>query len=150
MAKADASNSGAPAPCRHSTRHASLEQRLPGKLGHDVLRHTQADAFGRADFPTSTKAIGLLAYLSAHELPPLATTRTSSRLALARESDSAGSCEPLRSTLWWLRDMFGPDVLAGHETLALSDEAHESEYSASSCAHSVTRSKREASRRERD
>ncbi len=48
------------------------------------------------------------------------SVETPACLALARKPDSAAR-KNLRNVLWSIRDLLGPDVLAGHETLALSE-----------------------------
>lgn len=70
---------------------------------------------------TSMKAIGLLAYLGAHDRPQ----RREHLLALLwPESPILQARKNLRNLLWSIRDQLGPDVLDGHATLMLGKHIH--------------------------
>ncbi|MGE5333125.1 MAG: ATP-binding cassette domain-containing protein [Nitrososphaerota archaeon] len=76
---------------------------------------------GQAVTMTSMKAIGLLAYLGAHDRPQ---RREHLMALLWPESPIQQARKNLRNLLWSIRDLLGPDVLTGHETLTLGSHVH--------------------------
>lgn len=119
------------------TRQPGVTEQSPGVQ----LTFLGAPHLTRSGLPvilTSMKAIGLLAYLSTHDRPQ----RREYLLALLwPESPITQARKNLRNLLWSIRDLLGPDVVTGHESLALGKHVTVD-------VGSFTQARREAQQRE--
>lgn len=99
------------------TRQPGNPEHAPGvRMTFLGAPHLMRD--GHAITLSSMKAVGLLAYLSTHDRPQ---RREHLLLLLWPESSIVQARKNLRNLLWTIRDLLGPDVVTGNETLSLGE-----------------------------